>query len=133
MYTCCSKSVKLLVKASGRCGVIVTEIAKSNHFKGNFWSIFGSATETTFPVCFSRPGQVRSSSGVGSGSMLFATDKTKCLNRICLHKMTSKPALTMFSSLTLNYCWFAHDVTVAMLVVKNKSISVLWELNSTFI
>ena len=34
MYTCCSKSVELLVKASGRCGVIVTEIAKSNHFKG---------------------------------------------------------------------------------------------------
>ena len=34
MYTCCSKSVELLVKASGWCGVIVTEIAKSNHFKG---------------------------------------------------------------------------------------------------
>ena len=30
------------------------------------------------------------------------------------------------------YCWFARDVTAAMLVVKNKSISVLWELNSIF-
>ena len=29
-------------------------------------------------------------------------------------------------------CWFARDVTVAMLVVKNKSISLLWELNSIF-
>ena len=28
--------------------------------------------------------------------------------------------------------WFAHDVTAAMLVVKNKSISLLWELNSIF-
>ena len=28
------------------------------------------------------------------------------------------------------YCWFARDVTAAMLVVKNKSISLLWELNS---
>ena len=26
------------------------------------------------------------------------------------------------------YCWFARDVTAAMLVVKNKSISRLWEL-----
>ena len=26
------------------------------------------------------------------------------------------------------YCWFARDVTAAMLVVKNKSISLLWEL-----
>ena len=30
-------------------------------------------------------------------------------------------------------CWFARDVTAAMLVVKNKSISLLWELNSIFI
>ena len=30
------------------------------------------------------------------------------------------------------YYWFARDVTVAMLVVKNKSISLLWELNSIF-
>ena len=29
-------------------------------------------------------------------------------------------------------CWFARDVTEAMLVVKNKSISLLWELNSIF-
>ena len=29
-------------------------------------------------------------------------------------------------------CWFARDVTAAMLVVKNKSISLLWELNSIF-
>ena len=31
------------------------------------------------------------------------------------------------------YCWFARDVTAAMVVVKNKSISLLWELNSIFI
>ena len=30
------------------------------------------------------------------------------------------------------YCWFARDVTAAMLVVKNKSISLLYELNSIF-
>ena len=30
------------------------------------------------------------------------------------------------------YFWFAHDVTAAMLVVKNKSIFLLWELNSIF-
>ena len=29
-------------------------------------------------------------------------------------------------------CWFAGDVTAAMLVVKNKSISLLWKLNSIF-
>ena len=28
------------------------------------------------------------------------------------------------------YCWFVRDVTAAMLVVKNKSISFLWELDS---
>ena len=55
------------------------------------------------PALVKRPGQVRSSSGVGSGSMLFATDKTKCLNRICLRKMTSKPAFTMLFSSALNY------------------------------
>ena len=33
---------------------------------------------------------------------------------------------------TVYYCWFARDVTAAMLVVKNKSISLLWELNSFF-
>ena len=27
-------------------------------------------------------------------------------------------------------CWFASDVSAAMLVVKNKSISLLWEMNS---
>ena len=30
------------------------------------------------------------------------------------------------------YCWFACDVTTAMFVVKNKSISLLWKLNSIF-
>lgn len=30
------------------------------------------------------------------------------------------------------YCWFALDVLAAMLVVKNKTISVLWEQNSIF-
>ena len=31
-----------------------------------------------------------------------------------------------------SYSWFARDVTTAMLVVKNKSISLLWEVNSIF-
>ena len=29
-------------------------------------------------------------------------------------------------------CWFACDITAALLVVKNKSIALLWELNSIF-
>ena len=29
-------------------------------------------------------------------------------------------------------CWFERDVTAAMLAVKNKSIFLLWELNSIF-
>ena len=32
----------------------------------------------------------------------------------------------------LRYCWFVHDIITAMLVVKNKRISLLWELNSIF-
>ena len=28
--------------------------------------------------------------------------------------------------------WFVRDLTAAMLVIKNKSISLLWELNSIF-
>lgn len=33
-------------------------------------------------------------------------------------------------NLDLSHCWSARDVTVAILVVvKNKSISVLWKLN----
>ena len=30
------------------------------------------------------------------------------------------------------HCWFARDVTAAMLMVKNRSISLLWEPNSIF-
>ena len=30
------------------------------------------------------------------------------------------------------YCWFALDATATMLVVKNKSVSFLWKLNSIF-
>ena len=30
------------------------------------------------------------------------------------------------------YCWFARDVMAAMLMVKNKSTSLVWEQNSTF-
>ena len=30
------------------------------------------------------------------------------------------------------FCWFVRDVTAAMLVIKNKSISLLWDLNSIF-
>ena len=28
-----------------------------------------------------------------------------------------------------SYCWFASEVTAPMLVVKNKSISLRWEMN----
>ena len=38
-----------------------------------------------------------------------------------------------FLTCTYIYCWFARDVMAAMLVVKNKSISILCELNSIFI
>ena len=34
---------------------------------------------------------------------------------------------------TYIYCWFARDAMAAMLVVKNKSISICCELNSIFI
>ena len=30
------------------------------------------------------------------------------------------------------FCWFVRDVTAAMLVIKNKNISLLWELNTIF-
>ena len=30
------------------------------------------------------------------------------------------------------FCWFVRNVRAAMLVIKNKSISLLWELNSIF-
>ena len=33
-------------------------------------------------------------------------------------------------SLKEQHCWFASDVTAAMLVVKNKNISLRWEMNS---
>ena len=33
---------------------------------------------------------------------------------------------------TMGYCWFACDVAATTLVVKNKSISLLWELISGF-
>ena len=32
----------------------------------------------------------------------------------------------------MQYFWFARDVTAAILVVKNKSISLRWELYSIF-
>ena len=32
----------------------------------------------------------------------------------------------------LAYCWFACDVTAAMLMVKKKTFPLLWELNSIF-
>ena len=40
--------------------------------------------------------------------------------------------LTVGERVKKENCWFARDVTAAMLVVKNKSISLLWELNSIF-
>ena len=45
----------------------------------------------------------------------------------------NKIAFTVITVIkTLQYCWFARDVTSAMLGVKNKSISLLWEVNSIF-
>ena len=43
---------------------------------------------------------------------------------LCLKQ--SKQAFTILN------CWFARDVTVALLMVKSKSVSLLWELNSIF-
>ena len=43
------------------------------------------------------------------------------------------PSLHVYWAVIFIYCWSAGDVTAAMLVVKNKSISLLWELNSIFI
>ena len=40
------------------------------------------------------------------------------------------PALATCYWFWLSNCWFASDVTAAMLVVKNKSISLRWEMNS---
>ena len=40
--------------------------------------------------------------------------------------------LNGFCSFQNPYCWFAGDVTAAMLVVKNKNNSLLWELNYFF-
>ena len=40
--------------------------------------------------------------------------------------------LNGFWSFQNPYCWFAGDVTAAMLVVKNKNNSLLWELNYFF-
>ena len=42
-------------------------------------------------------------------------------------------SLHVYWAVIFIYCWSAGDVTAAMLVVKNKSISLLWELNSIFI
>ena len=53
-------------------------------------------------------------------------NKTK--HSACAKQEHSNDNLTHCSS----YCWFARDVTAAMLVVKNKSTSLLWELNSIF-
>ena len=38
-----------------------------------------------------------------------------------------------FLTCTYIYCWFARDIMAAVLVVKNKSISIPCELNSMFI
>ena len=43
------------------------------------------------------------------------------------------PWISRESVLLVFYCWFARDVTAAMLLmVKNKSIPLVWEQNSTF-
>ena len=43
------------------------------------------------------------------------------------------PVRCIMGDMQVAYCWSARDVTAAMLVVKNKSISLIWELNSIFI
>ena len=42
------------------------------------------------------------------------------------------PSLHVYWAVIFIYCGFARDVTVAKLVAKNKSISLLWEINSIF-
>ena len=61
---------------------------------------------------------------------------------VCISSLLIKPELhseigaidvnQRFLVIESNFCWFARDVTAAMLVVKNKSLSLLWELNSIF-
>ena len=45
---------------------------------------------------------------------------------------TINPGLEACNKKLPLHCWFARDVKVAMLVVKNKRISLPWELNSIF-
>ena len=40
--------------------------------------------------------------------------------------------VAIYFAIIRSYCWFARDVTAAMLVVKNKTVSLRWELNSIF-
>ena len=54
------------------------------------------------------------------GGRVFRLPELHYLTLIYIHEVMS------------SNCWFARDVTAAMVVVKNKSISLLWELNSIF-
>ena len=55
---------------------------------------------------------------------------------LCIHRITASShcghSCSLRFELKAGNCWFARDVTAAMLVVNNKSISLLWELNSIF-
>ena len=47
------------------------------------------------------------------------------------HILISKMIIyTQFNKDCFGNCWFASNVTAAVLVVKNKSISLRWEMNS---
>ena len=58
----------------------------------------------------------------------FTTERNKLSFKDLICKLqTQKMAIE-----AAEYCWFARDVTAAMVAVKNKSILLLWELNSIF-
>ena len=59
----------------------------------------------------------------------FSQNFSSTLEAICCCEVSPQHVAATF--FTCN-CWFARDLTAAMLVVKNKSISLLWELNSIF-
>ena len=59
-------------------------------------------------------------------------DSSREKHKDCNHWMDMSGPKLQERGKKKTHCWFAGDVTAAMLVVKNKSISLLWELNSIF-
>ena len=58
---------------------------------------------------------------------------SKVISWFCFAHLTEQNKMAASKrSLCRNNCWFARDFMAAILVVKNKNISLLWELNSIF-